>query len=102
MKNAILFYGLDKTSPDFLEKLDQRITDKIESAKQQAESPFNYDTKHDAWFIDKSLLGSGQNGGYNSIEQAAIALCIIRSGKTIDYQELYKMSKFILAGIKVL
>lgn len=100
--NGILFYGLDRDGDNFLHLLDQRITDKIKSVKEQAESPFNYDTKHDAWFIDANLLSKGQAGGYNSIEQAAISLCIIRSGKTIDYQTLYKMSKFILAGIETL
>ena len=102
MRNGILFYGLEKTSPDFLEKLDQRITDRIESAKQQAESPFDYDAKNDAWFIDKSLLGHGQNGGYSSIEQATIALALLKVKDSLNYQQLYQMSAFILAGIKTL
>jgi hypothetical protein len=102
LNNGIIFYGLNRDSDDFLHMLDQRITDRIESVKEFAESPIEYVEKYKGWFIDKSYLGFGQEGGYESKEQAIIALSLIKVKDSLKYQQLWSMSKFILAGIETL
>ncbi len=99
LQNGLLFYKLDSNSPDFLEKLDARITDKINAVKEFAASPIRFDSKHNAWFIHADYLNYGQDGGYDSLEQATIALAIIKIKPEMDYQKLYAMSNFITKGL---
>jgi hypothetical protein len=103
MKNAFLFRGLT-IDQETQEKLDERISKRIDSAIESTFNPFDYATSYDSWHPTTSMLLSYPdfpNGGYDTESQALIALALWRSSpKKLDYQKLYSLSKFILQGLQ--
>jgi hypothetical protein len=77
-------------------QLKLRVTKVIDSYQ----NPFTYKEEYDAWFIDNTPYPKMEQGGYLSENQARIALTLHLTKPKMNYQELYKMSKFIIQGLQ--
>jgi hypothetical protein len=89
------FLNLSKTDSDILnDKISRRMEFEIDNEL----NPFEYNNKLNAWFMASNKFEI-PSGGYDTKEQAEIALAIWKIKPFKDYQELYKLSKFIVNGL---
>ena len=99
MKNYhILFRFLNLNSEDS-KILDEKISKRIEFEIDDILNPFVYKKDLNAWFIASETFENFPEGGYDTKEQAEMALSIWKIKPSKDYQELYKLSKFIVNGL---
>jgi hypothetical protein len=93
---------LSKEDKDVIES---RVKARIELEKQEVLNPFEHFANLDTWVMTKDAKMLYPSfpvyGTYDSKAQAEIALGLYKATptKTWDYQELYKLSKFISNGL---
>lgn len=96
-----LFRGLD-INLENLQILDSRINETVTNVINRTANPFQYVAKYASWQPTNALHAlypEFPNGGYNSNEQATIALALWRiAPKKPTYDTLYMLSKFICDG----
>jgi hypothetical protein len=85
-------------TPEDKETLASRFTNRIELAIKEAVEPFTSNSFINGGAINVTIEGFPE-GGFDSKEQATIALALWKVKPSMTYSELYAMSNFIVKGL---
>jgi len=100
MKNYYILFRFLNLNINDAHILNEKISKRIEFEINWIKKPFTYNKDLNAWFIASDTFEGFPQGGFDTEEQAEIALAIWKIKPSKVYQELYKLSKFIVNGLQ--